>query len=77
MKQDNIISRLIRPSLMIWLTVLFSAFAIIDGNFFNMAVKDVYINVLESILMVMYGSYFIGKSYEHGVRINKGEEDVE
>ena len=73
MKQDNTFSSLIRPSLMLWLTVLFSTLMIVDGNFFEITIKECYITVLESILMVVYGAYFIGKSYEHGARISKGE----
>jgi len=58
---------------MIWLTLLFSALAVIDGNFFSMTIKEAYITVLESILIVVYGAYFLGKSYEHGTRITRGE----
>jgi len=74
MKPDNQLSRLIRPSVLIWLTVMFSVFAVVDGNFFNIIIKEVYVRVLESILIVVYGSYFIAKSAEHVTRITKGEE---
>ena len=70
MKPDNQLSRLIRPGLMLWLTALFSALMVIDGNYFEITIKSCYITVLESILIVVYGSYFLGKSYEHGTRIN-------
>jgi len=77
MKPDNQLSRLIRPTLIIWLTALFSALMVIDGNFYDITIKDVYIKVLESILIVVYGSYFIAKSAEHITRINnKGDSDV-
>jgi len=58
---------------MIWLTLLFTTFSVIDGNFFDMTIKEAYISVLEAILIVMYGSYFVAKSAEHISRINKDD----
>lgn len=71
MKEDSLLSRLIRPSIMIWLTGLFSALMVIDGNFFDVNVKEAYIGVIESLLIVVYGAYFVAKSVEHVSRINK------
>ncbi len=66
---DNTITKFIRPTVVIWLTLLFTVLTIIDGNFFNITIKEVYVTVLESIMMVAYGSYFIGRSYEKGKSI--------
>ena len=71
MQSDILISRYVRPSILIWLTLLFSVIIIIDGNYFNINIKDSWTSVLESIMMVAYGSYFVGKSYEHGKRIGE------
>ena len=71
MKPDNIISRIVRPSILIWLTVFFTVLAVTDGNFFDFTVRDVYVTTLETILVAAYGGYFLGKSYEHATRINK------
>jgi len=77
MKPDNRLSRFIRPSLIVWLTLFISVLAVLDGNFFNIVIKDIYIKELSAILMVGFTAYIAGKSYEHGARINKGEHDVE
>ncbi len=71
MKPDNRISRLVRPAILIWLTFVFTCILVIDGNFFNIVVKEAYISVLESILVVVYMAYFIPKSAEHITRIYK------
>ena len=71
MKPDNALSRLVRPSILAWLTFLFSASMIIDGNFFDITIKDAYITVLETLLVVAYTAYFIPKSFEHVARITK------
>jgi len=72
MKPDNYISRIVRPSILIWLTVFFTVLAVIDGNFANFTVRDVYVSTLETILVAAYGGYFLGKSYEHATRIRRG-----
>ena len=73
MKPDNYISRIVRPSILIWLTVFFTVLAVIDGNFANFTVRDVYVGTLETILVAAYGGYFLGKSYEHATRIRRGD----
>ena len=76
MKADNALSKLVRPSLLIWFSALLSFMAIVDGNFFDMTIKEVYVVQISALLMVAFSAYFVGKSYEHGVRINKGDDDV-
>ncbi len=74
-KPDSTLSRTIRPSILIWLTLLFSALMVIDGNFFGIVIKEVYVGVLESIMMVVYGAYFVAKSVEHVTRITQDNKD--
>ena len=69
MRPDIPLSRIVRPSILIWLTALFSVLTILDGNFFGLNVKDGWISLLGDVTMVAYGSYFVAKSYEHGKRI--------
>ncbi len=75
MKQDSWLSRVVRPFHLIWFSLLFTAILLTDGNIEGFTVKEVYITVLETILVVMYGSYFLGKSGEHITRINNPKED--
>ncbi len=75
MKPDNIISRLIRPGIMIWFSLWFTIIMILDGNYEKFTVKDAYIGLLETVLVVIFTSYFLGKSGEHITRINN--KDIE
>ena len=77
MKEDNALSRLVRPSILIWLTFLFSVAMITDGNFLSITIKEVYVTVLETILVVAYTAYFIPKSFERISRINKKDKNVQ
>jgi hypothetical protein len=54
----------LRPGILIWLTVFVCLLALIDGNVGHINIKDSYIKLFEAILMVVYGSFFIGRSVE-------------
>ena len=54
--------------IILWLTIFVTIISVIDGNFFGVNIKPEWASVLESIIVVAYGSYFIAKSYEHGKR---------
>jgi len=76
MKPDNQISRIVRPAILIWLTLLFTGLMILDGNFKEFTVRDVYITVLETIMVAAYAAYFLGKSVEHVTRIKEKDNNV-
>ena len=75
MKQDNIISRLIRPATLIWFSILFTSILLLDGNYEKFTVKESYISLLETVLVVIFTSYFLGKSGEHISRINNDNKE--
>ena len=72
---DHPISRWVRPGILIWLTAILSVLMVIDGNFFGIVVKDAWIGLLESITMVAFSAYFLGRSYEKGKRIEDEKTD--
>ncbi len=76
MKPDNKLSRLIRPSILIWFSLVFTSIMILDGNYGEFTVRDAYITLLETVLVVIFTAYFLGKSGEHISRITKGEDDA-
>jgi len=61
----------LRPGIIIWLTLFVSLLALVDGNVGDFTVKDSYIKLLEAILMVVYGAFFIGRSVE---KVKKGTQ---
>jgi len=77
MQPDSILSRRIRPGILIWLTFIFTVAMFTDGNVSTLSIKEIYIKVLESILIVVYSAYFIAKSTENAFRIKKGNDKEE
>lgn len=77
MEKDNLISRLVRPAILIWFTLLFTVIMLLDGNFREFTIRDAYLSLLETIMVVVYTAYFLGKSGEHISRITKGDKDAE
>ena len=75
MRNDHPISKWVRPGILIWLTAILSVLMIIDGNFFGVVVKSAWISLLESITMVAFSAYFLGRSYEKGKSILKKKDE--
>lgn len=61
----------LRPGIIIWLTLFMCTLALLDGNVGEFTVKESYITLLEAILVVTYGSFFIGRSVEKIKNRNK------
>ena len=72
---DHPISKWVRPGILLWLTAILSVLMVIDGNFFGIVIKEGWISLLESIIMVAYSAYFLGRSYEKGKRIEDKKTD--
>jgi hypothetical protein len=44
--------------------VIFSALAFTDGNIGEFAVAKEYIPIFQTLLVTVYGAYFVGRSWE-------------
>ena len=64
MNSDSFLSKNIRPIVLIYLTVIFSALAFTDGNIGGFAVAKEYIPIFQTLLVTVYGAYFVGRSWE-------------
>ena len=64
MKSDSFLSKNIRPMVLIYLTVIFTACAFFDGNIGEFKVAEEYIPIFQTLLVTTYGAYFVGRSYE-------------
>ena len=64
MKSDSFLSKNIRPMVLIYLTVIFTACAFFDGNIGEFKVDEEYIPIFQTLLVTTYGAYFVGRSYE-------------
>jgi predicted PurR-regulated permease PerM len=64
MNSDSFLSKNIRPMVLIYLTVIFSALSFTDGNIGTFKVAKEYIPIFQTLLVTVYGAYFVGRSWE-------------
>ena len=64
MASDSKLSKNIRPAVLIFLTVIFVVCAFFDGNVGEFKIADEYIPILQTLLITVYGAYFVGRSWE-------------
>ena len=64
MKSDSFLSKNIRPMVLIYLTVIFSSLAFFDGNVGEFKIAEEYIPIFQTLLVTVYGAYFVGRTWE-------------
>ena len=64
MQSDSFLSKNNRPLVLIYLTVIFTALAFFDGNIGGFTVAEEYIPIFQSLLITVYGAYFVGRTWE-------------
>ena len=76
MKSDSFLSKNIRPMILIYLTVIFTSLAFFDGNIGEFGLAKEYIPIFQTLLVTVYGAYFVGRSWEKSRKImnNKTKE---
>jgi hypothetical protein len=73
MQSDSFLSKNIRPLVLVFLTVMFTLFAFTDGNVGEFKIQEEYIPVFQSLLITVYGAYFVGRTWEKNKK--SGKED--
>ena len=73
MASDNKLSKNIRPMVLIYLTVIFTACAFFDGNIGQFKIAEEYIPIFQTLLVTVYGAYFVGRSWEKTKQIIKNK----
>ena len=71
MASDSKLSKNIRPLVLIYLTVIFTACAFFDGNIGQFKIAEEYIPIFQTLLVTVYGAYFVGRSWEKTKQIIK------
>ncbi len=66
MKSDSFLSKNIRPMILIYLTVIFTSLAFFDGNIGEFGLAKEYIPIFQTLLVTVYGAYFVGRTWEKG-----------
>ena len=73
MKSDSFLSKNIRPMILIYLTVIFTSLAFFDGNIGEFGLAKEYIPIFQTLLVTVYGAYFVGRTWEKAKAINKNK----
>ena len=73
MKSDSFLSKNIRPMVLIYLTVIFTICAFFDGNVGEFIIAEEYIPIFQTLLVTVYGAYFVGRSWEKAKSITNNK----
>jgi len=73
MKSDSFLSKNIRPMILIYLTVIFTSLAFFDGNIGEFALAKEYIPIFQTLLVTVYGAYFVGRTWEKAKSITSNK----
>ena len=64
MTSDSKLSKNISPLVLVYLTVIFTVCAFFDGNIGEFTIAEEYIPIFQTLLVTVYGAYFVGRSWE-------------
>jgi hypothetical protein len=70
MQSDSFLSKNIRPLVLVYLTSIFTILAFADGNVGGFQVTEEYIPIFQSLLITVYGAYFVGRTWEKSKKTN-------
>ena len=70
MKSDSFLSKNIIPMILIYLTVIFTSLAFFDGNIGEFGLAKEYIPIFQTLLVTVYGAYFVGRTWEKAKSIS-------
>jgi hypothetical protein len=73
MQSDSFLSKNIRPLVLVFLTIVFTLLAFTDGNIGGFKVQEQYVPIFQSLLITVYGAYFVGRTWEKNKK--SGKED--
>ena len=70
MASDSWLAKNIRPLVLVFLTFIFSLLAFTDGNIGEFKIAKEYIPIFQTLLVTVYGAYFVGRTWEKATKIN-------
>ena len=71
MQSDSWLSKNIRPMVLIYLTIIFTALCFTDGNIGEFQIAEAYIPIFQTLLVTLYVAYFVGRSWEKSRKNNQ------
>ena len=73
MNSDSWLPKNIRPLVLVFLTFVFSLLAFTDGNIGEFKITKEYIPIFQTLLVTVYGAYFVGRTWEKAKSIIKNK----
>ena len=73
MTSDSWLAKNIRPLVLVFLTFVFSLLAFTDGNIGEFKIAKEYIPIFQTLLVTVYGAYFVGRTWEKAKSIIKNK----
>ena len=73
MNSDSFLSKNIRPMVLIYLTIVFTILSFFDGNVGEFKIAEQYVPIFQSLLITVYGAYFVGRTWEKSKKINNNK----
>ena len=73
MNSDSWLAKNIRPLVLVFLTFVFSLLAFTDGNIGEFKIAKEYIPIFQTLLVTVYGAYFVGRTWEKGKSMTKSK----
>jgi len=73
MQSDSFLSKNIRPLVLVYLTSIFTILAFADGNVGGFEVAQEYIPIFQSLLITVYGAYFVGRTWEKSRKVSNNK----
>ena len=66
---DNILTRAVRPAIVVWSFALMTIAILLDGNVGSFSIKDAYIPLIETIVVTSVISYMGSRGFEKVAKI--------
>ena len=73
MKSDSFLSKNIRPMVLIYLNVIFTVCAFFVGTVGEFIIAEEYIPIFQTLLVTVYGAYFVGRTWEKAKSITNNK----
>lgn len=71
MTSDSWLSKNVRPTIVLFLTIIMSIYIIVDSSVNGFEVKKHWVDLLSSLLLLVYGAYFGSRGLEKIQKIRK------
>ena len=75
MASDSFLAKNIRPIVLIYLTFIFTILSFFDGNIGGFSVAEQYVPIFQTLLVTVYGAYFVGRTWEKAKRSSDNKKE--